>query len=47
MAAVGNVNISDVQFLRAFDLTKSKFASSPIELPGDYQSVVKAIAQRV
>ncbi len=25
VAAVGNVNISDVQFLRAFDLTKSKF----------------------
>ena len=29
------------------EVTESKFASSPIELPGDYQSVVKAIAQRV
>ena len=29
------------------EVTESKFASRPIELPGDYQSVVKAIAERL
>ena len=29
------------------EVTESKFASRPIELPGDYQSVVKAITERL